>query len=118
MIRESRNQIYYLEDMLESMRRIQNYTEGLSFDEFTSSTLKMDAVVRNLEIIGEASKNVSENLKIKYPEIPWRSMYGLRNYMVHEYFGIDFENIWKIIKEELPNNSKDLDRIIESEKHR
>lgn len=96
MTKESRNYIHYLEDMLESMRRIQKYTEGLSFVEFTSSTLKTDAVIRNLEIIGEASKNIPDNLKNKYPEIPWRSMYGLRNYMVHEYFGIDFDNIWKI----------------------
>ena len=116
MTKESRNHIHYLEDMLEAMRRIQNYTDGLTFEEFTSSTLKMDAVIRNLEIIGEASKNVPDSLKNKYSEIPWRSMYGLRNYMVHEYFGIDYENIWKIIKEELPGNLKDLDRIIESEK--
>ncbi|WP_340106583.1 HepT-like ribonuclease domain-containing protein [Rhodohalobacter sp. 8-1] len=116
MTRESRSYIHYLEDMLESMRRIQNYTDGLTFEEFTSSTLKMDAVIRNLEIIGEASKNVPDNLKNKYPEIPWRSMYGLRNYVVHEYFGIDFENIWKIIREELPNNFKELERIIAIEK--
>jgi len=98
MTKKSRNHIHYLEDMLESMRRIQRYTEGISFEEFTLSTLKTDAVIRNLEIIGEASKNVPESLKSKYPEIPWRSMYGLRNYMVHEYFGVDLNNIWKIIR--------------------
>lgn len=116
MTKESRNHIHYLEDMLESMQRIQRYTEGLSFEEFTSSTLKTDAVIRNLEIIGEAAKNIPESLKSKYPEIPWRSMYGLRNYMVHEYFGIDFDNIWKIIKDELPENINDLMKIIEGEK--
>jgi uncharacterized protein with HEPN domain len=116
MKREGRTYIHYLEDMHEAMRRIRNYTDGLTFDEFTSSTLKMDAVIRNLEIIGEASKNVPDSLKNKYPEIPWRSMYGLRNYMVHEYFGIDYDNIWKIIKVELPGNFKDLNRIIEIEK--
>lgn len=65
MTKESRNYIHYLEDMLESMRRIQKYTEGLSFKEFTSSTLKTDAVIRNLEIIGEASKNIPVSLKYK-----------------------------------------------------
>ena len=116
MTKKSRNHIHYLEDMLESMRRIQRYTEGISFEEFTLSTLKTDAVIRNLEIIGEASKNVPESLKSKYPEIPWRSMYGLRNYMVHEYFGVDLNNIWKIINDELPENIIDLMTIIKSEK--
>lgn len=115
MSKKDRGYILYLEDMSEAIRRILQYTEGLPFEEFRSSTLKTDAVIRNLEIIGEASKNVPDHLKNKYPQIPWRSMYGLRNYVVHEYFGIDLENIWKIIRDELPENFKDLEEILKSE---
>jgi uncharacterized protein with HEPN domain len=76
----------------------------------------MDAVIRNLEIIGEASKNVPVTIKEKYPHIPWKQMYGLRNFVVHEYFGIDYENIWKIISDELPNNCKDLESLLIKER--
>jgi len=113
--KKNRSYILYLEDMLEAIHRIQDYTKGLSFQEFTSSKLRTDAVIRNLEIIGEASKNVPDKLKKRYPGIPWRSMYGLRNYIVHEYFGIDFDNIWKIIVDELPENARDLKKIIEND---
>lgn len=75
-----------------------------------------DAVIRNLEIIGEASNKVPDIIKSKYPEIPWRQMYGLRNFVAHEYFGIDYENIWKIISIQMPKNMEDLERVIDSER--
>lgn len=75
-----------------------------------------DAVIRNLEIIGEASNKVPDIIKAKYPEIPWRQMYGLRNFVAHEYFGIDYENIWKIISTQMPNNMNDMERVIDSER--
>lgn len=116
MTKKDRDYLFYLEDMLESMRRIIEYTDGLSFDEFKASNLKTDAVVRNLEIIGEASKNVPEEIKSANSEIPWKQMYGLRNLVVHEYFGIDYENIWKIISDDLSKNFQDLKTVIEKEK--
>ncbi|MEX0772318.1 MAG: HepT-like ribonuclease domain-containing protein [Balneolales bacterium] len=80
MTKKSRNYLFYLEDMLDSMLRIQEYIEDLSFNEFKASNLKTDAVIRNLEIIGEASKNVPDRIKTKYPELPWKQMYGLRKF--------------------------------------
>lgn len=115
MSKKDRDYLFYLEDMLDSMERIMEYTDGLTFDEFQESNLITDAVIRNLEIIGEASKNVPEKIRKKYPAIPWKEMYGLRNFVVHEYFGIDFENIWKIIKDELPKNIQDLRKIVTKE---
>ena len=76
----------------------------------------VDAIIRNFEIIGEASKNVPAEIKNKYPEIPWKKMYGLRNLIAHEYFGIDYEMIWEISKNNLPQNSIDIRNIIEKEK--
>jgi uncharacterized protein with HEPN domain len=115
MTKKRRAYVLYLEDMYESMLRIHEYTEDVSFAEFRENNLVVDAVLRNLEIIGEASKNVPVSIKQKYPQLPWKEMYGLRNFVAHEYFGIDFENIWKIITDELPQNTKDLDSIIQSE---
>ena len=75
----------------------------------------VDAVVRNFEIIGEAAKNIPDQIKEKYPEIPWKKMYGLRNLISHEYFGVDYEMIWQIITEDLPQNMKDMSKILKTE---
>ena len=106
----------YLEDMLTSMLRIEEYIGDMEFRKFKMNYMIVDAIIRNFEIIGEASKNVPAEIKNKYPEIPWKKMYGLRNLIAHEYFGIDYEMIWEISKNNLPQNSIDLREIIEKEK--
>jgi uncharacterized protein with HEPN domain len=116
MTARDRDFLFYLEDMLESMRRIRKYTADLSYEAFRESDLRIDAVVRNFEIIGEASNKIPEGITRKYPELPWKKMYGLRNLIAHEYFGIDYENIWKIISDELPKNIQDLESVIAEEK--
>ena len=108
--------ILYLEDMLQSMERIEEYLGDLDFRNFKMNYLVVDAIVRNFEIIGEASKNIPIDIQKRYPEIPWRKMYGLRNLIAHEYFGIDYEMIWEIAKNNLPKNLTDLSKIIEKEK--
>ncbi len=108
--------ILYLEDMLQSMDRIEEYIGKLDFRKFKMNYLVVDAIIRNFEVIGEASNNVPKNIQEKYPEIPWRKMYGLRNLIAHEYFGIDYEMIWEISKNNLPQNRSDLKKIIEKEK--
>ena len=106
----------YLEDILQSMDRIEEYLGELEFKQFKMNYLVVDAIIRNFEIIGEASKYVPKYIQEKYPEIPWRKMYGLRNLISHEYFGIDFEMIWEISKNNLPQNRTDLIIIIKKEK--
>ncbi len=108
--------ILYMEDMLQSIERIEEYLGELDFRKFKMNYLVVDAIIRNLEIIGEASKNVPKNIQEKYPEIPWNKMYGLRNLIAHEYFGIDYEMIWEISKNNLPQNRTDLIKIIDKEK--
>ena len=90
--------ILYLEDMFQSMQRIEEYLGYLDFKKFKMTYIVVDAVVRNFEIIGEASRKIPIDIQEKYPEIPWRKMYGLRNLIAHEYFGIDYEMIWEIAK--------------------
>ena len=94
------------------MLRITGYIKSIEFTEFKKNHLIIDAVIRNFEIIGEASKNIPENIQEKYPEIPWKKMYGLRNLISHEYFGIDYEMLWEIATGNLPQNIKDLQRMI------
>lgn len=113
---EDRKYGFYLEDILLSMERIQEYIGELEFVQFKQKYIVVDAVVRNFEIIGEASKHIPGEIIRKYPEIPWKKMYGLRNIVSHEYFGIDYEMIWEIAKNDLPKNLLDLKNIIEIER--
>ena len=108
--------ILYLEDMLQSMDRIEEYLGRLDFKTFKQTYLVVDAIIRNFEIIGEASKNIPTDIQEKYPEIPWKKIYGLRNLIAHEYFGIDYEMIWEIARKNLPQNRIDLIEIIRKEK--
>lgn len=92
----------FIADILESIDLIENYVEGMSFEDFHSDRKTIDAVVRNLEIIGEASRNIPEDVRSEYPDIDWKGIIGLRNRIAHEYFGVDISIIWFIIKQELP----------------
>jgi uncharacterized protein with HEPN domain len=92
----------YVNDILESIKRIEDYTANLSYDDFIKNDLVKDAVLRNLEVIGEAAKSIPDEVREEYTDVPWKRIIGLRNIVIHEYFGVDFENIWKIIKENIP----------------
>lgn len=111
-----RDNILYLEDIVLAMDRIQEYITGLDFQSFKWDYKTVDAVIRNFEIIGEASKNLSETIKDKYTNVPWEEMYRLRNRISHEYFGIDYEIIWDIISRHLPKNHKDIKVILDNER--
>ena len=115
MIPKDRKYGFYLEDMLISMERIVEYIGELEFIQFKQNYMIVDAVIRNFEIIGEASKHIPDEIVKKYPSIPWRKMYDLRNIVTHEYFGIDYEMIWEIAKNDLPKNLIDLRQLIEQE---
>lgn len=91
-----------LEDILVSLARIRTLTLAISYDEFTEDLTKQEAVIRNLEIIGEASKSVPHDVQSSYPEVDWARIGGLRNVLIHQYFGIDLEIIWDIMQTKLP----------------
>jgi uncharacterized protein with HEPN domain len=111
-----RDNILYLEDIVLAMDRIQEYIIGLDFIQFERDYKTIDAVIRDFELIGEASKNLSKEIKDNYPHIPWDEMYRLRNRISHEYFGIDYEIIWDIISRHLPSNHKDINVILDNER--
>ena len=113
-----RNIILYLEDIVLSMERVQEYIVGLDFQKFKWDYKTVDAVIRNFEIIGEATKHLPKQIKEKYPMIPWEEMYLLRNRISHEYFGIDYEIIWDIAINHLPKNYKDVQVVLEEERQK
>lgn len=92
----------YLEDISNSISNIEDYTKGLSFVNFSNDKKTIDAVVRNLEIIGEAARNIGEGFTESHSELPWSEMVGMRNKVIHEYIAVDVEILWKTLKEDLP----------------
>ena len=92
----------YLDDILEAAKRIGRYSKGMTVEKLKKDTLILDAIVRNLEIIGEAAKNIPSQIKEKYPEVEWKKIAGLRDILAHEYFGIDLEVVWDIVIHKLP----------------
>lgn len=102
----------YLEDILEAARRIRLYTSPMSLKEFASDPKTFDAVVRNLEIVGEATKKIPEAIRSRTPQVEWRRIAGLRDILIHEYFGVDAEIVWDIIKNKLPPLEKEVAELL------
>jgi uncharacterized protein with HEPN domain len=105
--------IVFLGHILESIDLIESYSEDVDEIEFMRSTPLQDMLVRRIEIIGEAVKNLPEDLKREHPEIPWRDIAGLRDIIVHQYFGLDLELIWDVVKRDIPELKPRLKRIQE-----
>jgi uncharacterized protein with HEPN domain len=101
-----------LDDILEAIGRIEQYIKALSFDAFSKDQKSIDAVVRNLEIIGEAANRLPDDFKAKYWEVEWHKVVGLRHRIIHEYFGIDLEIIWQILHKDMPELHNALSQII------
>ena len=106
-----RNEDLYIKDTIEAIKYIQAYTKNLSFKKFSNDQKTIDAVIRNFEIIGEATKQISKQTKARYPAIPWRKIASMRDKVIHEYFGVDLDIIWETIHESLPSLKKKIERV-------
>lgn len=98
----SRDQILFLEDILEAIQFIEEFTRDLDYSDFINDRKTFDAVVRNLEVIGEAAKNISDKIKSSNDNINWKGMAGMRDKLIHGYFGVDPEIVWETIQSRLP----------------
>jgi uncharacterized protein with HEPN domain len=108
-----RDYTLYLKDILEAMEAIEKFVEGIDFDNFQKNDMVSSAVIRKFEIIGEATKNVPETIRSKYPEIPWKEMAGMRDRLIHFYFVVKYSLVWQTVKDIIPSIKPLIYKIIE-----
>jgi uncharacterized protein with HEPN domain len=101
----------FIQDIIENIKDIESFSKGLSRDRFEKDKLKQNAIIRSLEIIGEAAKNVPNQFRERYNKIPWKDISGFRDVLSHSYFGVDLDRVWNIIEIDLPELKKEMDRI-------
>jgi uncharacterized protein with HEPN domain len=101
----------FLQDMLDIIGKIGQYTSGVSFQDFLQDSRTQDAVVRNLEVLGEAARRIPPDIQERYPEIPWAQIVGLRNRLIHGYFLVDYGIVWEIVQNELSPLREKLEQI-------
>lgn len=105
----------FVKHIVESVDAIEQFTSGITKSDFLNSLKTQDAVVRRLEIIGEATKNISKTFLRKYPDVPWQKMARMRDRLIHHYFGVDVKVVWSVVKKEIPSLKKQIQRILEKE---
>lgn len=108
----SRDYRLYLDDIQEACEKILRYTDGLGFDEFVTDDKTFDAVIRNLEIIGEAAKHIPPEMREHYPHIKWAKIAGLRDIVAHEYFGLDIDILWDIVQNHVPELLDNIQEVM------
>ena len=108
-----RNYRLYLKDILSAMDSIEIFIEGMHFEEFCDDDKTSSAVIRKLEIIGEAVKNIPDEIRQRHPSIPWREMAGMRDRLIHFYIGVDYKLVWKTVKKRLPTVKSEIQSINE-----
>lgn len=103
----------YLEDILEAISKIERFVDKIAFDAFKEDDMRIDAVIRNLEIIGEATKKIPQSVRKKHPDMEWKKIAGLRDILIHEYFGTNLKIVWNIVQSDLPALKEQVQSILE-----
>ena len=102
----------FIQDISDNINNIESFSKNLNKEKFESNKLRQNAIIRCLEIIGEAAKNIPDSFREKYPDMPWREVAGFRDVLSHAYFGVSIERVWNIIELDLPNIKKEIEKII------
>ncbi len=100
-----------LDDILICMEKIQSYINGITYEQFIDDLKTQDAVIRNIEVIGEAAKHLSDNLRLKYSDIPWKEIVGTRDRLIHGYFGVNIDIVWRIATVDIPKLKPRIEKI-------
>ncbi len=109
---KNRDYTDYVNDILNSIEEVAEFTDGMSLEEFLKDKKTINAVIRSLEVLGEAAGKLPDDLRSKAPDVPWTKMTGMRNKLIHEYFGVDLEIVWAVVKEELPPLTSHLKKLL------
>lgn len=112
-----REYIDYVQDILDAINKIEEFIFGMTFEQFNRDEKTVFATIRAFEVIGEATNKLPSEIRSRYPDISWQDITGMRNKLIHEYFGVDTEVVWKTIKEDLPNFKSVIVKILEDIKH-
>src|SRR3989344_2386600 len=99
----------FIQDILESINDIESFSKGLTKEKFAIDKLKQNAIIRSLEVIGEAAKSIPDSFREKYPHIPWKEIAGFRDVLSHAYFGVSMDRVWNVIKKDLPVLKKEIE---------
>ena len=102
----------YLEDIRNAIAEVDEFIKGMTFENFANDKKTINAVIRSLEVLGEATKHIPEEFRKKYPNIPWSKMAGMRDVLTHDYMGVDLKTVWKVAIERLPELALQLDSAI------
>jgi len=105
----------YLQDILDSIDEIREFTQGMSFDDFAADRKTINAVLRSIEVMGEASRKIPDRIRSQYTQVPWRKMTGMRDKLIHEYHGVDIDTVWQTLHEDIPPLKDQIQEIIDKE---
>jgi len=108
----SRNIALYLRDILENMELAEQFIGGCTYDEFKADAKTICAVLRCLEVVGEAAKNVPSHIRERYPTVPWKDMAGMRDRLIHFYFGVSYQKVWGAVKRDIPSIKPQVERVL------
>ncbi len=117
-MKEKREFLDYPEDIVDAVARIEEYTQNMEYEDFKGNHLVQDGVIRQIEVVEEAAKRIPFSVKVKYSEIPWTGMAGIRDKMIHGYFGVDLNVVWKIVIEEVPKAKPKIIKILKELKEK
>ncbi len=114
----NKDQLVFIKHIRDAIKLIEDFTSRYVQKNFLHDDLVQSAVVRQIEIMGEATKNISESFKKDYPKIPWSDLAGMRDKLIHGYFGVDFNRVWKVVREDVPKLKKQITEILEKEERK